>query len=109
LERSGAEHDEVAHLSAQHDALHAALAEAQEREATLQVELDGLRSAAAASPSAGLVIDDELLAVLGDSGEDRTLLAPEVRRERLVVMAVIFIAVLAGVALVTSGLTDVLW
>jgi hypothetical protein len=49
------------------------------------------------------------LAALGDDGEDRTLLAPEVRRERVVVMTLIFIAVLTGVALATSGLTDVLW
>ncbi len=130
LERSGAEQDDITRLTAQHDALHAALAEAQEREeqlraevdtahatagereAALQAELEALRDdaqrARATSPAAGLVIDDELLAALGEDGEDRTLLAPEVRRERLVVMALLFIAVVAGVALVTGGLTDVL-
>jgi hypothetical protein len=83
----------------------------QQREAALLAELDQARAAAEAAteltPLHEVTADD---APAGRTGalEDRTLLAPEVRRERMVVMTLFFLAIAAGLALFVGGFTNLL-
>jgi chromosome segregation ATPase len=87
-------------------------AAAAEREAALTAEIDQLRSAAqqtrvTTSPASQPQPSGEELLDFSDDADISALLAPEAHRERLIVFALLFVAVLAGVAIATSGLIDV--